>query len=388
MHLLKKPLAVLLSCILCLTASAALAANETAFEGSVVSGETMSITAPFGGTVSMFNLRTGAKISEGDTIATIETTKVYATSDGTVSGVFGQVGDSVEDIASRYGAVLYIAPENKYSIKADIEKAYNSSDSRYVNMGESVFVSCTSDGAHTAIGTVTAVDGTSYTVETSSGELLMGETVNIYRSSAVEAKSRIGRGEVSRTSEIAIGGSGSILYLHVQDGDIVERGDILFETVTGTFDGLYATTNDITSVISGIIASVDVAAGSSVSKGQTLITVYPQDSLQIEISVAEYDLSSIAQGDNVSIVFNWDEESTTMYEGTVEMISHVSETSEDSEANYKAYINFTPDSDVRLGMTVVVYANSGVNTAANTAATQEDTLQTGDMPATEIEPGL
>lgn len=376
-------LSLVLALIVTLTACPCLAAAETTFEGTVVSGESVSITAPFGGTISSFRLREGGKISVGDPIATIETTKVYASCAGTVSGVFGQVGDSVEDVVARYGTVLYIAPENKYAITADIEKAYNSSESRYVNIGETVYVSCSSDGAHTAAGVITGVDGTSYTVETTSGELLMEETVNIYRSAGIETKSRIGRGTVSRTSEITVSGSGSILYMHVKDGDAVARGDLLFETVTGTFDGLYATSNQIVSDVSGIIASVDVAAGSSVSKGGTLLTVYPADSLQIEISIAEYDLSSISEGDQVTIGFNWDESSSTVYTGVVSMISHISASS-DAEASYKGYIDFDPGQDVRLGMTVVVYTGSGESAGLNPQLSDTEETQ----PAVPLDPNI
>ncbi|MBQ8537957.1 MAG: HlyD family efflux transporter periplasmic adaptor subunit, partial [Clostridia bacterium] len=261
---------------------------------------------------------------------------------------------SVETVAGRYGTVLYIAPENKYSITADIEKAYNSSETRYVNIGEEVFLSCTTDGSHTATGVITGVNGTSYTVETTSGELVMGETVNVYRSDKVVTKQRVGRGTVSRTAEISVSGSGSILYMHVKDGDTVERGQLLFETVTGSLDGLYATSNKIVSEVSGIIASVDVKAGANVQKGATLLTVYPQETLQIEIDITEYDLSSIKEGDSVSISFNWDETAQTVYEGTVSMISHVS-SSQETEASYKGYVDFVPGENVRLGMTVVVY---------------------------------
>lgn len=335
-----------------------MALAETTFDGTVVAGKSVSVTAPFGGTVTAFSLRVGSKIAFGDPIASIETTKVYAAQSGTITGFFGQPGDSVDEVVKRYGAVLYIVPESKYSIAADIEKAYNSTATKYVNIGEVVYIACTSDSAHKATGTITAVDGTKYTVETTNGELLMEETVNIYRSENRTSTSRIGRGDVSRTSEIAVTGTGSILYMHVKDGDTVSRGDLLFETVTDTFDGLYATSNEIVSDVSGIIASIDVTAGATVNKGTTLLTVYPEDSMQIEISIDEYDLLSVSEGDKVNILFNWDEGSESAYEGTVALISHVS-SSTGSDASYKAYIDFNADSAIRLGMTVVVYADGG-----------------------------
>ncbi len=185
-----------------------------------------------------------------------------------MTGLFIQTGDNVESVSTRYGAALYIAPENKYSISADIEKAYNDSANKYVNIGETVYISCTSDGAHTAVGEIVAAEGTTYTVETTSGELMMEETVNIYRSSEYTSSSRIGRGTVSRTAEIAVTGTGSVVALHVSDGDTVERGQLLFETVTGDLDGLYATGNEIVSEISGVVASVSASAGGYGQQGR------------------------------------------------------------------------------------------------------------------------
>ena len=332
----------------------AFALAETTFDGAVVARDAVSVTAPFGGTVSHFSLRAGSRIQLGDRIATIATDKVYATADGTVTGLFAQVGDNVENVVSRYGAVMYVVPTSKYTISADIEKAYNSSETKYVNIGEKLYVSCTSDGDHTAVGTVVSASGTAYTVETESGTLLMGETVNLYRDPARTSKSRVGRGTVGRTAEIAVTGSGSILRLHVKDGDQVSRGDLLFETVTGQFDGLYATTNEILSDVSGVVASVNTSAGATINKGDTVLTVYTMDSLQIEISVGEYDLVSIKEGDTVTISFNYDESKEQQTTGTVEMISHLSTSGDSSEASYLAYINFVPNEDVRIGMTAVV----------------------------------
>lgn len=337
----------------------ALSLAVTTFEGSVVSGEVVSVTAPFGGTVSNFSLRAGSRINVGDVVATIATDKVYATADGTIAGVFAQVGDSVENVISRYGAVMYIVPEHKYTISADIEKAYNSAETKYVNIGETLYMSCTSDGAHTAVGVVTAASDTTYTVETISGELLMEESVYLYRSPNYTSKTRVGRGTVGRTPEISINGSGSILRFHVKDGDKVSRGDLLFETVTGEFDGLYATGNEIVSDIGGIIASVDTAAGKSINKGDTVLTVYTMDSLQIEISINEYDLVSIKEGDTVSLSFNYDESNIMQTTGTVSMISHLSNSESGSEANYPAYIDFTPNENIRIGMTVSVSTLDG-----------------------------
>ena len=105
--------------------------------------------------------------------------------------------------------------------------------------------------------------------------------------------------------------------------------------------------------VEGVIATINTSAGANVNKGDTLLTVYTMDTLQIEISVNEYDLASISEGDAVEITFNYDPDLPTRMTGKVSMISHLS-TSQDSEASYLAYVDFVPNEDVRIGMTAVV----------------------------------
>lgn len=350
---MKKLLVLLLALLLPCTALAG-----TTFDGTVVAGDQVAITAPFGGTISSLSIHSGSRISLGDTIAEIQTTKVYAPADGVVVGVFAQEGDSVESVASRYGSVMSIMPENRYTISATIEKAYNSSETKYIAIGETVCMTCTSDGDHTAQGIVTTANGSSYTVESISGELMISENVSIYRDASCSASSCIGRGTVGRTAEIPVTASGSILKLHVQNGDTVQRGDLLFETVTGDLDGLYAVSNQLLSQYSGIVSEVNAAVGGKVSKGDTLLTLCPIDSLLVEISVSEYDLSLLQEGSEVRITFQYDENTTSQTTGIVTMISHLSSGS-DTEAAYQATVAFTPPDDIRLGMTAVVETLAG-----------------------------
>ena len=338
------------------------------FEGKVVSSESVAVLAPFGGLTDSVELRAGDPVKIGDPVATISTTKVYATADGTVSGVFAREGDSTEGIVERYGAVVYIEPTNRYKIAATTEKAYNSSDTKYIHIGEKVYVSCAKDGTHTGTAVVTAISdvdesgNTPYKLEVTGGDFYMAETVGIYRSRDYSADSRIGRGTIQQTAAIAVKGSGSVLKMHVADGDKVERGELLFETVDGDLDGLYAMDNTIVSAVSGVVASVDTKPGDSVSKGAKLITVYPDGSFQIEVNVSEMDLNSIHEGDKVSIEFEFDADGELRLDGTVASISRVNITGEGastaSSAEYSAYINFEETDQVRLGMSVIVYTQA------------------------------
>lgn len=351
-----------LAALLAALALPACALGETVFAGEVTADRAQVIAAPYGGMVEEVAVRVGDSVKIGDPIAVVETQKTYAMTDGTVSGVFACEGDSAEGIKERYGAVVYIEPINRYTLDCTTDKGYNSSENRYIHIGETVYLSCTKDGSHQGRGVVTALDKekeNAFKVEVTGGEFYMGETVNIFRDAGYATESRIGRGTVGRTAPVAVTGEGSVLRLHVRAGDTVERGELLFETVTGTLDGLYAPDTQVVSDRVGVIASVDATNGTKVEKGAKIATLYPEDQMQVKMVISEADLPDVRVGGAASIEFNWDADSGRRYEGTISSISYLSEKPAEGTssqgAQYVAYIDFEPDETVRIGMTVVVY---------------------------------
>lgn len=339
----------LLSMTMCLLMLLTVACAEERFDGQVVSGDTVSVTAPFGGVVKSTGLRVGTLVKVNDVIATLSTTRVLATEDGTIRGVFADPGDSAAN------TVLYLAPVSKFTVSANIDKAYESAETTFVNIGEKVYLRCTKDGSHRAEGVVTAVKGSNYTVQTTAGELYMEETVNIYRTADYSSKQCIGSGKVSRADAMAISGKGSILKLHVKDGDEVERGQTLFETVDGDIAGMVYTDGCVRSTAEGVIAEVKVKAGQTVSQDDVLITVYQPSGYQICMDIPEDMLSTVNVGDACSIYFNWNEGQSVPYPGTITEVSYMSNTAENGgETTYSAYVSFQADETVRLGMNVTV----------------------------------
>jgi hypothetical protein len=73
----------------------------------------------------------------------------------------------------------------------------------------------------------------------------------------------------------------------------------------------------------------------------------------------ELDLAEIHEGDKVSIEFEWDADGALQLEGVVSGISSVgtekAEGSTAADAQYSAYVDFTPVDSVRLDMSVIVY---------------------------------
>lgn len=366
--------ALTLAAAMCMSATGALADTIT-FEGRVAPSDTCEVYADVGGTALSVDVDPGETIAAGSPIVTLKTTKVYAAYDGTVSGVFAQPGDAVQDIAGRYGAVMYIEPTARYTITASTENAYNKADTKYVHIGETVYLSCYSDGDHTGEGRVTAVNGSNYTVEVYDGEFIPGETVSIFRTERHKSSSRIGRGELTRADSIAVSAaSGSIVSMAVSDGDEVKRGDLLFETVEGAFDGLNATDATITAPVDGSVAAINVSAGGQVAEGMSVATIYPTGAMRIEAEVDESDLSSIAVGDAVSIELDWNRDEDVKYDGIISMISSISDAgSMDGTAKYVVYIDFTPDEDTRYGMNAVITTlDDGVSDGASDSDSTPD----------------
>ena len=151
--------AVMLSC-------AALA--DYSFDASVVCVEPVYVTAGIGGTVGSVPVLAGQMIASGDVLASLNTTKVYAALDGDITGIFCAPGDSIAAVTDRYGALMVIEPDSKYTLTASTDYAYNASANKYIHVGEQVYL-MSSDGSYTGEGFVTSVSGTDFTVEATGG---------------------------------------------------------------------------------------------------------------------------------------------------------------------------------------------------------------------------
>lgn len=336
-----------------LLAQSAALADTISMNGTVVSKETCEIYAPIGGVVDKVCVEVGQEVSAGDVLATLKTTKIYAAESGTVTGLFGQPGDSADEISSRYGAVLYLEGESDYTLAASTSEAYDEVENKLVHVGEEVYLSCYSDGNHTGTGVITSVEGTDYTVEVRTGEFLVGEKVSVYRGDKAKSANRIGRGKLSRKSPAAVTGTGAIVSFAVADGDVVQRGDLLFETLDGSFDGLRMTGSQIIAETDGTICTLNLQQGSSIQKDAVVAALYPKNAMRIEAQVSESDLHEIAVGDPVSIELVWNQDDSILYDGAISRISRIA-SADTADVCYDVFIDFTPDENTRYGMSAVI----------------------------------
>ena len=182
---------LLAACLACGITSAAMADNS--YVGTITAGETVPVQVSYGGRLSGITKSAGQLVSEGESLAEVEATLNFAPVEGTISGMYLQAGDKTEDVTERYGASLYIEPTNRYIIKATSDKAYNSSENKYIHLGERVYLKCVTDGSHKGTGMVAALTEDGYQIEVTGGDFYIGEKVDAYRKSDYARESCVGQ---------------------------------------------------------------------------------------------------------------------------------------------------------------------------------------------------
>ena len=348
MKIMKRFAAILF--VLMLAAGTA-CADTLSLNGTVEAGVTVPVYAPIGGTVDQVSVEKGMHVSAGETLFSYRTEKTYASGDGTVTGVFAKAGDDAETVAEQYGADLYIEGTTIYSVSASTSKAYSSMETTIVHAGETVYLVCRTDAKRFGTGIITAVEGTNYTVLVTEGNFIIGDSVTIFRDSEYTEKLRLGRGTIARVNPTAVTGTGAVVSVAVKDGDQVKRGDLLMETLNGTFEGYEMTGTSVTAAKEGVIVSTSADAGTTVNKGDIVIQIAPVSGMRVEAAITADDRQALKAGDKVTIELEADE--SISYEGTVRYITEMPE-EETEETTYKAVIDFTPDGNVYFGMPVVV----------------------------------
>lgn len=342
------------ACLLAFTLLVTPALGESLmYDGVVAASTQVAAVTPVGGTVQSVSVAAGDSVTAGQTLATFETEKVYATQDGVVGAIFADVGDDLDDVVTRQTAVIYLEPAARYTISATTNRAYDSMETEFIHVGEAVYLSCYTDGGdHTGTGWVTAVSGSSYTVEVLTGDFELGETVSIFRDEEYTTSQRLGRGTLSRKDPVAVTGTGTMVALHVAPGDTVTAGQLLFESLTGDAAGMRAPGAHVESPSDGVVASVAISAGDAVEAGAAVVTLYPEGSLVAEVEIPQSDLDKIAVGSVMQLEFPWNETGDELVQGQVTAISRVPTETETGEVTYTATVSFEAGENVRVGMSV------------------------------------
>ena len=288
---MKTKLSVFVALILCLTLISACALGATA-NASIVAPETAKVIAPFAGTLRPFDWSAGESVEAGDVLFEIDTIPVYANQSGTVAAVLAGVGDDADGVITRHGAMAVIEPELALYIAADTREAYDDEDNKYLHAGETLYLKC---GSEKGEGRVTSVNGQNYVVEILDGSFDVDDTVRCFRESSMPSDSETGRGKVKRYPDVNVLSSGRVAKVHVQPGDKVAAGDLLFEMI----DALSAKDASpvITAPVSGAVTLLQAVSGAQVYRGMLLCEIADLSALELSAEVDELDLTSIRVGD-------------------------------------------------------------------------------------------
>lgn len=346
-----KKLLSLFLCLMLLTASALADTDLTdrSIANGVVSAVNwIDVTAPFSGTLEVFDLTAGDAVSAGDTLFTMATTTVYATENGTVEAVFARPGDSADALMVRYGSLITMEPDQQQRIHCSITGAYNNEENRTIHVGEIVYFESKKTGNEEGWGQVITVSGDNYVVDILSGEFELKETLTIYRSDDYAAKENIGKGTVVRRDPVTVAGAGRVAEVLVQEGETVRAGEALLTLLSpdAAPDAVPAVTIDH----AGVVGAVSVMPGQQVWKGQQLARIYLTGELEIVAEVDEIDLGTLKVGDTIPCTLDMNE--AVILSGVVTEISALGVTRQNA-----AYYTVRLSIDVRapLGASASIY---------------------------------
>jgi len=307
-----KKLSVFTALLLALSLSCAGALAATA-NATIAAPVTYKLTAPFAGTLLPFDLTQGDAVEEGELLFAIDTIPVYAAQNGTVAAVFVSEGDDGAGAQSHYGAMAYIEPEFPLYIDADNDDAYDKDENRYQHAGETLYLKW---GNTTGTGRILSVSGDDYIVEIHSGDFDVDDTVRCFRESHHPQSSEIGRGKVKRFADIAVNASGRVARVHVQPGDTVRTGDLLFEMIDA--QSAHGASPEIVSPVSGAVTSLSAVSGAQVYRGQLLGEIADLSALELSVELDELDLTAVNVGDTLS--YTLDAYGDKVFTGTVTKI--------------------------------------------------------------------
>ena len=327
--MLKKSLSLLAA--LALATAPALA---EIYSGTTVASRTAALVSESGGVLEELSLLPGQAVKAGEIVGSTRAERVYSAWDGVVALCHAEAGDRVD------GAVLVLAPTSRYTVYCTVDGAYSAPETELVHIGEQLYLSCTANGTHKAVGMVTSIDGSEYQVEVIGGELYVGETVNLYRDADFSAAQRVGVGTAVVAEPIEYSASGTLIELCVQDGEEVERGELLFTYAQ-------AASTQLVSPTDGLVSSVLAAPGDLLQSGQSVAELVQPNDVRIEVQLSAADAARIEIG-SVATYIRADDPDETPRSAIVESVSAIAE-----GEGYVALL-VPEDADLPLGLRVEV----------------------------------
>lgn len=332
-----RTLALLLAALLLFSACA----ESVAADATVTAGTLVPVFSAAGGVLESVSVQAGQLVHAGDPAAQVAVTRVYAPIDGTVNGQLLEPGADAS-------AGLYLEPKETYAMTGSTAYADAAGKNAWLRVGSAVTLSCTRDSTHIGAGVLLSVDGSTFSVLPTAGEFYIGEAVNVYAETD-DGTARIGRATVARAEPVSVTGEGTVTRLLVSDGARVMKGQALFETVSSR-----SGTHETTCPTDGVVAEVLKKPGETVSEGELLFYLAPEDGFILTCSLSETEAASVSAGDSAQVVFAFDADELP-YEAAVLSVSASADQTNDGPRYEVRLRLLTRPETLRLGMTAAVY---------------------------------
>ena len=322
--------AVLLLLLLLLSAGV----SAETFDGTLTSTDKLLVTAGDSAAVEQICIRAGETVSAGQPLLYWKTIPVFAPRNGTIALVSRKEGEKAD------GSVVEILPEERYTVYCTTDGAYKEPERQNIHAGEYVYIKCTKDGTHRAVGIITQPEGDQYTVEVTGGELFVGETVWIFRDRKMSNTERIGKGTAVSADHEIMTTNGYIFDMKVQQGDAVSRGQLLYRYLT-------MDNKAVTADCEMLITDVCINPGDTVQKEQKLLEGVTADRIRIAFDAEEDQIGLLYVNMPVWLSYGFDPEER-LYPGKVESIVYQEDTQ-----NWKVRV-IPSDPPLMLGATVQI----------------------------------
>ena len=149
-------------------------------------------------------------------------------------------------------------------------------------------------------------------------------------------------GEVvaSSTEKLKLNTSYKFNSILVEEDDMVKKGDKIIKYSNGKY---------LTAPYDLVIVSTSLPNKGKKASSSNYVEVYNVESVKVNISINESEISSVSLGEKVEIVLTSD--SSKKYTGTIEKISSVG-TYSSSGSTFEAIVSIENDGDIKVGMSV------------------------------------
>lgn len=309
------------------------AAQAESFEGVTVASRTVALDIPSEAVVEQVLVETGDWVQEGQEMAKIKVHSVFASEDGTAGNLQYKAGEKAN------GTVLQVEPAQLYFLYGTVKEAYNLTENKLLHTGEILYAKCTKDGSHRGMVRVQSAEGREFEAHSLGGQLMIGETVNLYRDEAFSAASRVGTATVVATDAIAYSCEGYLCSVDVQNGESVQRGEKLFTWCESEKPTLAAKEK-------GVIVQSYLQNGQHCEDG-IAFEIMPADALRIACWLDEETLEMLKNGGTITYT-RADDAQETEYPAVLESVSAIAQ-----DEGYRAYL-LPSDLEMPVGLHVQI----------------------------------